>query len=452
MDRNRPFAMRHLLWLLLLLWFPAHAQTGAGAQSSPAPSPPSLPPLSQPVIEVAAFRVAPVKPGTQDIRRKIVTVEDILTLPPTAASGGAEWETRVLAAERWPDILRRIYTGLKLPSPIDDVQRQSSLFPPLQPGKFLRARSAPDGLLEIQYVVKPDEAYTISIRGNLAQVRPHAADPRVIERMQADPSKASLFTATNAIGLPESIALQLTEIFAGEVDFHRELHQGYRCAIVYEAHYREGFIERSGRILAAELDVGARRFQAYLSKDTTGRDAYFDATGKTTRRMFRRSPVEFTQITSDYTLARFHPILGIWRAHRGVDYAAPIGAKVMAVADGVVEFMGANGDYGNLIVLRHQDMFKTYYAHLSEYATGLVVAGKVTQGQTIGLVGMTGLATGPHLHFEFHTRDESGAWVAVPAPDVIESTVLAVPNFSDVVRGYRKQLTVAETVNFVALD
>ena len=396
--------------------------------------------------------MAPVKPGTQDIRRKIVTVEDILTLPPTAAGGDAELETRVQAGELWPDILRRIYTGLKLPTPVEDMQRQSGLFPPLQPGKFLRARSAPDGLLEIQYVVKPDEAYTISIRGNLVQVRPHVADPRVIERMQADPSKASLFTATNAIGLPESIALQLTEIFAGEVDFHRELHQGYRCAIVYEAHYREGFIERSGRILAAELDVGSRRFQAYLSRDTLGRDAYFDATGKTTQRMFRRSPVEFTKITSEYTLARFHPILGIWRAHRGVDYAAPMGAKVMAVADGVVEFMGANGDYGNLIVLLHQDKFKTYYAHLSEYATGLAAGVKVEQGQTIGLVGMTGLATGPHLHFEFHTRDASGAWVAVPAPDVIEATVLAVPNFPEVVRGYRKQLSVAETVNFVALD
>jgi Peptidase family M23 len=400
-----------------LLWFPAHAQTGA--RSSPAPSPP----LSQPVIEVAAFRVAPVKPGPQDIRRKIVTVDDILSLPPPAAGGEAELEVRVQAAELWPDILRRIYLGLKLPLPIDDMQRQSGLFPLLQPGKFLRARSAPDGLLEIQYIVKTDEAYTISIRGSLVQIRPHVADPREIERMQADPSKASLFTATNAIGLPESIALHLTEIFAGEVDFHRELHQGYRCAIVYEAHYREGFIERSGRILAAELDVGARRFQAYLSRDTLGRDAYFDATGKTTR-----------------------------RAHRGVDYAAPIGAKVMAVAEGVVESMGANGDYGNLIVLRHQDKFKTYYAHLSEYATRLAVGEKVEQGQTIGLVGMTGLANGPHLHFEFHTRDASGAWVAVPAPDVIESTVLAVPEFPDVVRGYRKQLSVAETVNFVTLD
>jgi murein DD-endopeptidase MepM/ murein hydrolase activator NlpD len=446
MGRVRQFSALVIFCPILLAPPWAAAQTGVAA------SPPSRPPLSQPVIEVAAFRVAPVKPGARDGRLKAVSLEDILSLPAPAAGGEKELETRVQAAETWPEILRRVSTGLKLP-PADDVApAQTALLPPLQPGKFLRARSPASGPLEVTYVVKPDEAYTITVRGGLAQVTPHAADPRIIERMQADPSKASLFTATNAIGLPESIALQLTEIFAGEVDFHRELHQGYRCALVYEAHYREGFIERSGRILAVELDVGSRRFQAYFSRDTQGRDAYFDQTGKTTRRMFRRSPVEFTHITSEYTLARFHPILGIWRAHRGVDYAAPMGAKVMAVAEGVVEFAGARGDYGNLVVLRHQDAFLTWYGHLSEFAPGLIAGGKVEQGQVIGLVGMTGLATGPHLHFEFHARDASGAWQAVPAPDIIEATVVAAPNFAEVVREYRTKLSVAESIKFVSLD
>ena len=119
-----------------------------------------------------------------------------------------------------------------------------------------------------------------------------------------------------------------------------DLHQGYRCAIVYEAHYREGFIERSSRILAVELEVRKRVLRAYYSPDTQGRNAYFDESGKSTQRLFRRSPLEFTRITSDFTLARFHPILSTWTAHRGVDYAAPTGTKVMTVADGVVEFAG----------------------------------------------------------------------------------------------------------------
>lgn len=361
-------------------------------------------------------------------------------------------ETRVQAAENWADILRRVAVNLNIPPPSGELAEQVRVLPLPQPGKFLRVKAQPAGITVIEYVAIPDDSYTITIRGAALRVQPLASDPRLIERMRADPAKASLFTATDAIGLPESIALQLTELFAGEVDFHRELHLGYRCAIVYEAHYREGFIERSGRILAAELEVGRRRFQAYYARDTQGKDTYFDASGKTTRRVFRRSPVEFTRITSDFTLARFHPVLGIWRAHRGVDYAAPMGAKVMAVADGVVDFVGARGDYGNLIMLRHQDMFMTYYAHLSEFAPGITVGGKVEQGQLIGMVGMTGLATGPHLHFEFHTRDALGAWNAVPAPDVIESKVAAGKGFAEIVRDYRVRLSVAETAKYVSLD
>lgn len=416
-------------------------------------SPPErTPPLSEPVIEVAAFRVAPVKQNAQERLRKVSTIEDVLNLPPTAAGGDSELETRVLAGELWIDVLQRIYTRLQLPPLPNDTALPATQLPQPEPGKFLRARRVGGDAAEIDYIVMPGEVYTFSLQGGVSQVRAHSGDPQLIERMRADPAKASLFTATNAIGLPEAIALQLTEIFAGEVDFHRELHHGYRCALVYEAHYREGFIEKSGRILAAEIEVGGRRFNAYYTRDVTGRPAYFDESGKTTRRLFRRSPVEFTRITSEYTLARFHPILGLWRAHRGVDYAAPMGARVMAVADGVVEYVGPRGDYGNLIILRHQEMFMTYYAHLSEFAPGLAAGVKVDQGQTIGTVGMTGLATGPHLHFEFHTRDTNGTWNSVPAPDVIESTVAAAPGFGALVSNYRERLTVADTANVVVLD
>jgi murein DD-endopeptidase MepM/ murein hydrolase activator NlpD len=429
-----------ILPALMFTAMPAAAQSGAAAAQL-------LPSLSLPVVEVAAFRVAPVKPG--DALRKVVTGDR----PSSQLSAGTEKgiETRVQAAEEWADVLQRVFASLDLPPVPAELRAHVGLLPPLQPGKFLRARASAGGITEIDYVVQPSEAYTVAIHGGALQVTPLGGDPLLIERMRADPAKASLFTATNAIGLPESIALQLTEIFAGEVDFHRELHLGYRCAIVYEANYREGFIEKSGRILAVEMEVGGRRLQAYYSRDTQGRDAYFDQSGKTTRRMFRRSPVEFTPITSDFNLARFHPILGLWRAHRGVDYAAPMGAKVMAVADGVVEFVGVRGDYGNLIVLRHQDVFMTYYAHLNEFAPGLSVGNKVEQGQTIGRVGMSGLATGPHLHFEFHSRDVTGAWNAVPAPDVIETTVVAAPGFTELVNSYRTRLTVAET-NLVVLD
>jgi murein DD-endopeptidase MepM/ murein hydrolase activator NlpD len=324
--------------------------------------------------------------------------------------------------------------------------------PPLQPGKYLRARTPVDGVMELDYVVNANEAYGLSIDAAAVRVRTLPGDPRLVERMRADPSKASLFTATDAVGLPENITLQLTDLFAGEIDFLRELHLGYRCAIVYEAHYREGFIEPSGRILAAELEIGPRRYGAYFAQDAQGRGAYFDSNGKYTRRLFRRSPLEFTRITSDYTLARFHPILGVWTAHRGVDYAAPTGTRIMSIADGVVEYAGPRGGYGNLVIVRHQEKFQSYYAHMNAFASKLVAGTKVAQGETIGFVGMTGLATGPHLHFEFHTRNASGEWSSVPAPEVIDNTLIAAPGFAQKVRAYRERLAAAGNGNLLILE
>lgn len=419
------------------------AASGVRAQPTAAAQP--LPPLSEPVIEVAAFRVAPValSGGVERSRN---------TPANAAAQKERVIEVRAQKGEDWENLFQRIAVALTATLPAAAAQVRHVNLPQLLPGKYLRVRATLDGTLDLEYVITPEEAYSLLLSGASLQVRRLDKDARAIERMRADPSKASLFTATDAVGLPETIALQLTEIFAGEVDFLRELHQGYRCAIVYEAHYREGFIERSGRILAAELEVGKRVLRAYYSPDTQGRNAYFDESGKSTQRLFRRSPLEFTRITSDFTLARFHPILGIWTAHRGVDYAAPTGTKVMSVADGVVEFAGVRGGYGNLVVLRHQDRFMTYYAHLNAFAAKLAVGDKVTQGQTIGYVGMTGLATGPHLHFEFHVRGQNGLWTSVPAPDVIDATVHAAPGFTERVQRFRNSLSVAGQGNVLNLE
>ncbi len=412
-----------------------------------------LPQLSQPVVEVAAFRVAPVAAaasGVADARLK--NGAPFVTSAASGEKAQRVIELRTQKGDIWDDLLPRVASLLAAKLPAGAAQARPVAMPPLLPGKFLRAKLLPDDVLEIEYVVTPGEAYAVHVNPTVLQVRPLASDPRLIERMRADPAKASLFTATDAIGLPESIALQLTEIFAGEVDFLRELHLGYRCAIVYEAHYREGFIENAGRILAAELEVGSRLYRAYYAEDSTGQGRYFDHSGKSTQRLFRRSPLEFTRVTSDFTLARFHPVLGVWRAHLGVDYAAPAGTKVVSVADGVVEFVGTRGGYGNLVMLRHQDKFLTYYAHLNAFAPKLAAGDKVMQGQTIGYVGMTGLATGPHLHFEFHVRAASGNWSAVRAPDVVDTTQVAAPGFAQRVAMYRESLAVAGQGNYLFLQ
>jgi len=419
------------------------------AQSRPAMAPD--PDVSPPELALLAFRVAPVS-GIGNTARQTAAGADMAT--PDGAP--REIEARVNAGETWRDVFQRL-GGMTQSTAFSDsgLNDQLAILPAALPGKFMRVRVSPQGAeATIDYVIGADEAYSISINRGTIHVLPRSADPQVLEKMRSDTSRASLFTATDTIGLPETLALQLTRIFGGDVDFHRELHQGYRCSIVYEIRYRNGFRdERLMRILAAEFFIGEKQFGAYYFDDGNGNADYYNETGKTTRKVFRKSPVEFSRITSDYTQARFHPILGIWRAHRGVDYAAPMDTKVMAVADGVVAFAGPRIDYGNLVILRHLDnRFMTYYAHLNSFAPGLAAGNKVEQGQVIGTVGMTGLATGPHLHFEFHMMDTSGNWIPVTPPDVLETEIPAPPGFGAAVQRYKKQLRTAEMTHFVTLD
>jgi murein DD-endopeptidase MepM/ murein hydrolase activator NlpD len=235
-----------------------------------------------------------------------------------------------------------------------------------------------------------------------------------------------LFAASDAVGLPERLAIQISDLFAEEVDFHRDLLQGYACTLVYEMYYPNGMPE-AGRILAARFVTPDKRLEAFLFTADAGAPTYFDDAGldvnKTLRLVdpeqepwlktlsgaglaaaFRRSPLEFSRITSLPAALRYHPILKEWRAHRGTDYGAPIGAKVRATADGVVTHVGTRNSYGKLVEMRHFDRYVTRYGHLSAYAPGLAVGTLVSKGQVIGEVGMTGLATGPHLHYELHAE------------------------------------------------
>lgn len=415
-------------------------------------------PLQRPLIEVVSFGVAAVSGAAADARLR-PGPDDIVHRP---LSGGpspdarGEFETRVQSGETWPDLFRRLGERLDsepLKGGVGDAAAARQLPAPVA-GKYLRARLLPaGGVVQIDYVVDAGETYAILLNGEAVRVKRNASDPRLVDSMRADVSKASLFTATDAIGLPEEIVLQLAQIFSDEVNFHQDLHHGYRCTLVYEVYYRDGHIERAGRILAAEFVIRNRRLQAYYFDDGLRRAGYFNETGKSMHRTFRKSPVEFTRITSGYTLARFHPILGLWRAHRGVDYAAPLGTRVVATAAGTVEFAGDRGELGNTVILRHYGRFLSYYGHLNEFANGLAVGNKVEKGQVIGTVGMTGLATGPHLHFEFHVENAAGRTISMPAPpDMLEEPPIDAPAYFEAVRHYRNQLQVARNAHVVVLD
>jgi murein DD-endopeptidase MepM/ murein hydrolase activator NlpD len=199
------------------------------------------------------------------------------------------------------------------------------------------------------------------------------------------------------------LAWDLADIYAWQVDFTRDIQSGDRFRVLYERLVSADGEVRFGRILAGDLTMSGKSLTAFRF-DADGRPAFYDADGNSLRRAFLRAPVQFRRISSSFARSRFHPILGISRRHEGTDYAASPGTPVMAAGDGVVLRAGWAGGYGNLIELRHRNGITTRYGHLRGFARGIRAGARVSQGQTIGYVGSTGLASGPHLHYEFRVN------------------------------------------------
>ena len=236
-------------------------------------------------------------------------------------------------------------------------------------------------------------------------------------RLASGVIQSSLFAATDDARIPDTIAIQLAEIFAGDIDFHRALRKGDRFSVTYETLEGDGEPMRAGRVLNAEFVNAGKSYQAMWFQEPLGsntgnatastashtltKGGYYTLAGESLRRAFLASPMEFSRMSSGFKM-RFHPILQTWRAHLGVDYAAPIGTPVRTVADGVVEFAGVQGGFGNVVMVKHGGSNLTVYAHLSRI--NVRHGQSVGQGQNVGAVGQTGWATGPHLHFEFRVN------------------------------------------------
>ncbi|MGH8644799.1 MAG: peptidoglycan DD-metalloendopeptidase family protein [Gammaproteobacteria bacterium] len=214
----------------------------------------------------------------------------------------------------------------------------------------------------------------------------------------------SLWQTAQAAGLSEKIVMELVKLFAWDIDFALDIRNGDSFAVIFEQYRKDGVRIEDGGILAAEFVTQDMRYRAIRFKDDTGHEEYYTEEGKSPRKAFLRTPVNFARISSYFNLKRKHPILNRIRAHRGVDYAAPRGTPVKATGDGKVVFVGVNGGYGKTVVLQHGEQYSTLYAHLSRFAGGIRRGEVVRQGELIGLVGQTGLATGPHLHYEFRVN------------------------------------------------
>ncbi len=343
-------------------------------------------------------------------------VVESLSLPALAAAADSEQsflhEERVQRGDTVMGLMQRL--GVDDPAAISFIKGNAttqSLFRQLSPGKNLTARTGPQG--ELQSLIFPlnggkDQALVVERRGDEFTATEQALPLETRVVMKTAEIRYSLFGASDAAGIPDSVATQLADIFGGDIDFHRDLRRGDRFAVIYESVNHLGRPVRSGRILAAEFVNNGKAYRAAWFADPAGGEngsGYYTADGKNIRKAFLRSPLEFSRITSGFSSARFHPVLQKWRAHRGTDYGAPVGTRVKATGNGTVEFVGVQGGYGKVVILRHQSRYTTLYGHLSGFAPGLRRGSRVGQGDVIGFVGATGLASGPHLHYEFRVAD-----------------------------------------------
>lgn len=374
---------------------------------------------------VTAFGVAP---DTITERIEQSAVVETLPLSPVAAPATGTpqtfWrEERVQRGETQASLLARL--GVEDDAALNYLRtaRDVRALSQLVPGRAVSAETTADGRLATLRYLNGSALMTITRDGESfsAAEQPVELETRIISA--AGEIRSSLFAATDKLHVPDAITLQMVDVFSTDIDFHKDLRKNDRFSLVYEMLYDRGEPVRSGRLLSAEfVNQGKTLNVVWFAPADAGNageggaGSYYTLDGKNIRKAFLRSPLEFSRITSGFTAARFHPILQAWRAHSGVDFAAPIGARIKATADGVVDFAGVQGGYGNVVILRHPKKITTLYAHMAGFAPGISKGARVQQGDFIGSVGMTGLTTGPHVHYEFRVDNvhQDPLSVAVP--------------------------------------
>jgi murein DD-endopeptidase MepM/ murein hydrolase activator NlpD len=227
----------------------------------------------------------------------------------------------------------------------------------------------------------------------------------------------SLFLDAKRAGLPDKLIMKLVDIFAWDIDFAENLKDGDQFTVVYEKFLVEGKQVYTGDIVATEFTNKGKTFAAIRYKDEDGNSTYYTPQGKGMKKTFLSSPVDFARVSSLFNMHRRHPILNTIRAHKGVDYAAAIGTPVKTVGNGKIIFRGTQNGYGNVIIVQHGEKYTTLYGHLSSFADSQAIGSEVSQGDVIGYVGQSGLATGPHLHYEFRIDGVHQDPLAVNLPE-----------------------------------
>jgi len=375
------------------------------------------------VFAFGAVAVAPIAPDAADM--PVTSIEQNLELPNLADQIAAlqQNEQQFIHEERIRpgDSIGSLFTRLG----VNDADAQKFLrtdktarrLLSLKTGKRVQAETDEHGLLlSMRATITDGKAgdarqITVERKGEkfVAMEAPAKLERRV--EMRSREITTSLYSATDSNvdggSMPDSVVGQMIEMFSTNIDFRSDLKRGDRFSVVYETFWLDGELVKTGRILAGEFVNRGVAYQSVWYEDpVTKQGGYYSLDGKALKKAFLKSPLQFSRISSGFSM-RVHPISGKWKAHKGVDYAASTGTPIRAVADGVIDFAGNSGGYGNQVVLKHWSKYSTAYAHMSRIAPGMRKGAKVSQGQVIGYVGSTGWSTGPHLHYEFRVAGQA---------------------------------------------
>ena len=420
---------------------------------------------------VTAFGIAPMAPDAADIPKRLVTQSVTPDGIQSQLDALAEHELQLYRT----DLTRASDTADSLLKRLNVSDATAAQFLRSDPtarkllegrgGKMVRVQTGPNGALtELVARYAPanaDQAGTHFTRLSMRRVAgklmamvetaPLASQVRI----GSGTVSTSLFAATDEARIPDNVATQLAEVFATDLDFHRQLHKGDTFSVVYEALTADGEpitwgATSAGRVLAADFTNNGRTYSAVWFKGAQGKGAYYGLDGQSKKRAFLASPMEFSRVTSGFAM-RMHPIMNTWKQHKGVDYAAPRGTAIRAVGDGLVEFAGWQNGYGNVVEIRHSNQRSTLYAHLSRI--DVKRGAQVEQGQHIGAVGASGWATGPHLHFEVKVAGvQQDPTIMAKASETLTLSPAAKAEFAQLARGLKGQLAVADGMAGAGVD
>lgn len=404
---------------------------------------------------VTAFGLVPEDKLGLDTTKLAVEEIALPQIAPAPAAVASFWRSEhVQRGDTVVELLRRLNVEDPAASEFLRTSADAESFRKLTIGKEVQAETGAAGnLIALRYLGDKGAQIVIEKQGEgfKTRIQPAQMEKRLFVR--TGEIRTSLYSATDAAGVPEGAANQLTEIFSGDIDFHHDLKRGDKFTVVYEMTYSNGALVNAGRIQAAEFVNQGHSYRAVYFQTDDQHGDYYTPEGQSVRKAFLRSPITFSRVSSGFSTSRFHPVLNKWRAHKGVDFAAPIGTPVKVTSDGVVSYIGQQNGYGNVIMISHQSgRYTTVYGHLSRYAKGLYRGQRVGQGDVIAYVGMTGITSGPHLHYEFKVDGTQRDPLRVALPNATPVDAAHMNAFRTLANSFVARIDQLRNTNLAKLD